>query len=248
VGDAKVFMYYMRIYNGVAMKYARDYISRYYLFVYRRALGLSMATFAVALSVGMLFTLLTGPLGSVNLAAEFVFWILLMLLIVLTVAISIASTHVATVRHMTETERRAHSKYVGIWLIAVVVGVLVFSLPLVLASYSLEPLAFLIGSGGILWVLYIAGGALFRHYNHEVAFGAAVLLIVALAGVIVGGSYANATNTQAYKAVSLAASVVTLVLVFGFMGLMMLFNSTLEFSAEIEGPLLKKPAPRSRRR
>jgi len=230
------------------MKYAREYISRYYLFVYRRALGLSMSTFAVALAVGMLFTLLTGPLASSNIVADFVFWILLMLLVVLTVAISIASTHVSTVKHMTEVERRAHSKYFGIWLIAVVLGVLVFSLPLAVASYGVEPLAFLVGSGGILWVLYVSGWAVFRHYNHEVAFGAAVLWIVALAGVMVGGSFINATATQAYRSISLATSVVTLVLVFGFIGLMMLFHSTMEFTIEIERPLLRKPASRQRQR
>ena len=230
------------------MKYAREYVKRYSTFVYRRAIGLSMATFAVVLASGMLFTFLAGSLNTVNVSVELVFWLLLMLLLVLTIAVGFASAHLSTIKHMTISEHKMHTKYVGVWLVILVIGVLVFSLPFVLLTYGMGPSTFLLGFGGMLWVLYLSGGMLFRQYYHEIAFGAAILWGVALVGVVVGTNFANITAVQSYRTVSFVTSVLTLVIVFGFIGLMLLFNSTRDFTDEIERPLKASTQSRTRRR
>lgn len=240
------------------MKYAREHVKRYWVFAYRRALGISMVTFAITLAVGMIFTTLFANTFYVHPVAELAFWAFLILITAMTLVVSFASAHISSLKLMTEHESRQHSKYVAVWLFSIIVGVIVFTLPLVLINSFIAPLMFLFSFGGILWVLYISVTILFRHSYRELAYGATALLIVfAIAMLAVTGSLSNTQlylNAQAYVAATLFIAMATLIIVFGGTGMMLMFNSTNEFVREfedtvhlIEGRQAAAPSPRGRR-
>ena len=237
------------------MKYAREHVKRYWIFAYRRALGVSMLTFAIALALGIMFTdLLSGSFGS-HPAVEFTFWGLLIIVATLMLIMSFANAHRSSIRLMNRLETQSHSKYMATWIFAILVGIVVFTMPILFINSFIAPLMFLLSFGGILWVLYISVTLLFRHSYKELAYGATALLtvfIVVLAAItLTMSNTALYTNEQADMAAMLFITVSTLVLVFGFTGMLMMFNSSKEFIAEFEETVRElegKPHQRSTRR
>ncbi len=198
-----------------------------------------MVTFAITLAVGMIFTTLFANTFYVHPVAELAFWAFLILITAMTLIVSFSSAHLSSVKLMTEHESRQHSKYVAVWLFSIIVGVVVFTLPLVFINSFIAPLMFLFSFGGILWVLYISVTLLFRHSYRELAYGATALLVVfAVALIAVTGTLSTGTpmylNAQAYIAATLFIAMATLILVFGGTGMMMMFNSSSEFVKEFE--------------
>ncbi len=225
------------------MKYAREHVKKYHDFAYTRAMGTSMITFAIALSVGIIFTLLFNGIIGYNYGPYFWFWLLLVAITVFVLVVSFANAHMYSIRYMNKKERRQHSKYLGIWVLVLVVGALVFTLPALYLmprialsynpSYSLMPLVFLFGFGGILWVIYLASAFIFESFYHEVAFGAVMLWIIFGLGVFNFGNILS-SYFLANTSLVLAMSAISLILVFGFVGLMLLFSSSRILSSKID--------------
>lgn len=221
------------------MKYARKNLQKYHDFAYGRAIGASMVTFAIALAVGMLFTLFFSTYAGYNFLAYIGFWALLMVFTIVILILSFASAHRYSIKHMTKKERKDHSSHLGIWILALVVGGLVFTLPAfyflpgTLVNSAFMPFLFLFSFGGILWVLYLASASIFESFYHEIAFGGVILWVIFALGIFDFGSIFSGyamLNTN----VVLALSAISLVLVFGFVGLMLLINSSRKLMAALE--------------
>lgn len=216
------------------MKYAREHIKRYWVFTYRRALGISMFTFAIALAVGMLFTSMLSNIFLIGPLAAVLFWAILIAITTLTFVVSFVDAHISSTKFMNENERHTHSKYVGVWLFSLVIGALAFILPAVyLQDYGVEPVMLLFSFGGIFWVLYASVRALFKHSYFEIAYGASVLWVVFVIALFFLGSVNGPLNYSQGIAV-LFISMATLIVVCGGVGITMMFKSTKEFVVDFE--------------
>ncbi|MGC8647664.1 MAG: hypothetical protein ACP5SA_02485 [Candidatus Micrarchaeia archaeon] len=215
------------------MKYAREHIKRYWVFEYRRALGISMVTFAIALSIGIVFTTLMGNLASPNPVYNLVFWALLTIFTSLVLISSFVNAHLLSIKYMSEEEFRAHSKYMGGWLTILTLGAVAFMLPILFFTNIYEPIAILFGFGGIFWVLFLSVRMLFKYSYYEVAIGASALWIIAVIAIL-GVFSSNVTNIAAIDSFSLFISIISLIIITGFIGLSLLINASNEFSHEFK--------------
>ncbi len=223
------------------MEYARDHVKRYWGFVYKRNIGVSMLAFALILAIGTAFTNLIG--NSINNGAliELIFWDILIVIATLVLAISFAGAHISSTMLMNEKEHTAHSKHVGAWLAVLVVGAIVFVVPMLFFESSMALIVFMFSFGGVLWVLYFSVYAIFKHTYHEVAIAAVTLWIAFLVSFMGVNSLAPGTPIEAY---ALFISTVVVITVAGITGMAMLFNSSREFTGEF----LEKMQPNRRAR
>ncbi|MEM0154512.1 MAG: hypothetical protein QW814_01605 [Methanothrix sp.] len=216
------------------MNYAREHIKRYWVFAYRRALGISMFTFAIALAVGMLFTSMLSNIFFLSPIAAVLFWAVLIIITILTLTVSFFDAHISTIKFMNMEERHTHSKYVGIWIFSLVIGALVFILPAIFSQdYGVEPIILLFSFGGILWVLYVSVRTLFKHSYFEIAYGASVLWIIFVIGIAFVSGTTGGLNTSQSVAITFI-SMASLIVVFASMGITMMFKSTKEFVVDFE--------------
>ncbi|MCL4387827.1 hypothetical protein M1567_01590 [Candidatus Marsarchaeota archaeon] len=216
------------------MNYAREHIKRYWIFAYRRALGISMFTFAIALAVGMLFTSMLSDIFFLSPIAALLFWAVLVVITILTLTVSFFDAHVSTIKFMNMEERHTHSKYTGIWIFSLVIGALVFILPAIFSQdYGVEPVILLFSFGGILWVLYASVRALFKHSYFEIAYGASVLWIIFVIGIAFVSGVSGGLSYSQSTAVTFI-SMASLIVVFASMGITMMFKSTKEFVVDFE--------------
>lgn len=210
----------------VGMHYAREHIKRYWDFAYRRALGISMMTFAIALAVGVTFSTLLGSLAIVDYGVQLIFWMVLIAITSIVFLVNFAHAHASTVKFMNEQEHRQHTKYTGLWLIVLVIGAIAFTMPVLFFSSFMEPLMLLFGFGGVFWVLYFSVYMLFKHHYPEVAISALIFWI--MFGVGVASVSTGALNAATYTAFALFLSVMTLIVVSGFTGISLLSNASRE--------------------
>ncbi|MDE1868510.1 MAG: hypothetical protein KGH60_00890 [Candidatus Micrarchaeota archaeon] len=228
------------------MHYARPHIKEYWNFAYRRALGISMMTFAIALAIGVTFSTLLGSLSIVDYGAQLVFWLALIAITAIVFLVNFAHAHASTVKFMNEQEHRKHTKYTGIWLIVLVIGAIAFTMPVLFFTSFMEPLMLLFGFGGIFWVLYFSVYLLFRHHYPEVAISALVFWIVFAIGVV--GVNASALNAATYTAFALFMSIITLVVVCGFTGVSLITNASRELVVDFRARTASASRSRARRR
>lgn len=228
------------------MKYAREHIRHYWSFAYRRALGISMMTFAIALAIGITFSTLLGSLAIVNYGAQLAFWLALIAITSVVFIVNFAHAHASTVRYMNEEEHRAHTKYTGMWLIILVVGAIAFTMPVLFFSNFMEPLIILFGFGGIFWVLYFSVYLLFKHHYPEVAISALIFWIIFAVGL--AGVSTGALNAATYTAFALFLSVMTLIVVSGFTGISLITNASRELVEEFKARTERSGRGRARRR
>jgi len=217
------------------VNYAREHIKRYWVFAYRRALGISMFTFAIALAIGMIFTSMLASLFIISPLVEMLFWFVLILITALTLTVSFVEAHISSVKYMNMVEHQKHSKYVGIWMTSLVIGALAFILPAIfIQNYYLEPIILLFSFGGIMWVLYASVRMLFKHSYFEIAYGASVLWVIFIIGLaVVVGNGINPITSSEYIVI-LFVSMASLIVVFGSVGMSMMFRSTKDFVADFE--------------
>ncbi|MGC8622640.1 MAG: hypothetical protein ACP5UC_01610 [Candidatus Micrarchaeia archaeon] len=215
------------------MKYVREHIKRYWAFSYRRAIGISMLTFSLALAIGMAFTSMLSTSFYSNYIAELAFWLLLILITVAVLVSSFVNAHISVVRFMDEVEHKEHSRHTAIWLTSIVVGTVAFFVPILFFNSMIEPLIFLFSFGGVLWVFYLSVYVIFKHHYNEIAFGALSLWIIFLFGML--SLYSSMTSVPVYMNVqqssellrfSLFLSMASLITIFGIIGASLLFNSS----------------------
>lgn len=199
--------------------------------IYKRALGVSLTTFAIALAIGLAFSVMLGSFTGTNYAAQLLFWTVLIIAVVAVLIANFISAHTSTIRFMNEVETSKHFKYVGAWLVILVLGMIIFTLPLVFFNSSFEPIVLLFSFGGVFWVLYLSAILLFKQPYHEVAIGAIAMWVMFLVG-ITGMLNSNAgTNTANF---ALFTSMISLILISGVTGVVLLFNSGSYLSSEFE--------------
>lgn len=216
------------------MKYAREHIKRYWVFEYRRALGVSMTTFAIALSIGVVFTSLISVLSIPNPLYEMIFWGLLILFTAMVLVSSFVNAHMLSIKYMSEEEYKKHSKYIGSWLTILAIGVIAFALPVLFFNNMYEPIAILFGFGGVFWVMFLSVKFLFNYSYYEIAVGATALWLVALVALYGMLSAYPTSNAPTMGSFSLFISILSLVIITGFIGISLLVNASNEFSHEFK--------------
>ncbi|MDE1856603.1 MAG: hypothetical protein KGH98_00800 [Candidatus Micrarchaeota archaeon] len=228
------------------MKYAREHVKRYWAFSYRRALGVAMVTFALALAIGITFSSMLQAFNIVNYPVQAIFWVVLTALTILVLIVNFVQAHISSVRYMDEEEHRHHYRHMGAWVAVLAFSALAFMVPAFYFSSYLEPLTLMFSFGGILWISYISVAAIFKHYYHEIAVGAAVLW--AVFGISLFSTY-NSSPYADLGAFSLFISILTLIVTFGAVGITMLSNSTKAFMEEFEASIPRgRPGRAARRR
>lgn len=222
------------------MKYARDHVHRYWDFIYRKALGASLLTFGIVLAIGLIFTLSLSSLINANPGVYMVFWVSLIAVAVIVISLNFANAHVATVKYMSKKEHKQHTTHMGLWVLIMALGALLFALPLLMFNMALEPFVFLFSFGGIMLITYVSVVLLFNVHYTELAFGAAVLWAMFAVSMFSFGSM-SFNGIQIGMAVSeytqsliLALSSIMLVLVFSCVGLMMISNSSKKLMEEFK--------------
>ncbi|MEM3827571.1 MAG: hypothetical protein QXR58_03165, partial [Candidatus Micrarchaeaceae archaeon] len=103
----------------------------------------------------------------------------------------------------------------------------------------IEPLIFLFSFGGILWIFYISVAVIFRHRYNEIAFGALALWIIFIIGLLGLHSLLSPqpyllSKVNASATFSLFISMVSLITIFGIVGVAMLFDSSRAFAKEFQ--------------
>jgi len=213
------------------MDYARGHIRTYWGVAYRRTIGLALVAIAIVLSMGLTFTILRAALAVGGFASYLFFWLLLIFLAVVTVSISFLHSHVSSVKFMNDFEHKMHSKYTAIWLISLVIGIVVFMIPLLLTKPSIEPIVLLFTLGGILLVLYTSIKVIFKHSYWELVIGGGTFWIMFLFGLFQVNHYALSQTASSNFALYFAAMSITIIA--GFTGLAMILNSSRESIREV---------------
>ena len=114
------------------------------------------------------------------------------------------------------------------------VGALAFIVPAVYSQdYAAEPIMLLFSFGGILWVIYASVRVLFKHSYFEIAYGGSVLWIIFVIGIAFLSGVQGPLNTSQGVAV-LFVAMASLIVVFGSLGITMMFKSTKEFVVDFE--------------
>ncbi len=206
------------------MDYVRSHIKRYWGLVYRRTLGIVFITLAIMLSIGLTFSVLRSTLAVNNYLNYLEFWIFLVVLAAAIISSSFFRSHILSVRFMNDVEHSSHSKYMAAWIISMVIGIIVFALPLLFVRISLEPLVLLFSLGGVLIVLYTTVLLIFKHSYGELAIGGAAFWLTFIVGLIQlsspGLTYVASSNFALYFA-AMSISVIS-----GFTGLALIINSS----------------------
>jgi amino acid transporter len=130
---------------------------------------------------------------------------------------------------MSDEEHAVHSKHVGAWLAVMVIGVIVFEVPMLFFDNAMALIVFMFSLGGMLWVLYFSVYAIFRHTYHEIAIAAVMLWIAFLVSFVGVSNLAPGASIRAY---ALFVSTVVVITVMGITGMFMLFNASREFVKE----------------
>jgi MFS family permease len=230
------------------MRYAREHVKRYWGFVFRRNIGVSMLAFALTLAIGTTFTSLVGSSLSNGVLVELIFWCTLIAIATLVLVTSFIGAHISSTRLMSEKEHTAHSKHMGAWLAVLVIGTIASVAPMLFFGSSMALIVFMFSFGGMLWILYLSVFIIFRHTYHELAIAAVTLWIAFLISFTGVNSVARGTPITAY---ALFVSTVMAITVAGVTGMAMLFNASREFEKEFRESIPsdeKAGAARRRRR
>ncbi len=212
------------------MDYVREHIKRYWGMSYRRTLGISLITFSVAISIGIAFTILTQNLATTSYISYLIFWLILLGGAILFFLANFFLSHTSSVRFMREEEHRIHSRHMGIWMISLVLGVVLFSLPLLFVNYYTEPIVLLFSLGCIFIVGYGTISTLFKHRYTELMIGGVAFFVMFFFSMYELGI--AQMNIAAKANFSVYVAIMSITIIFGFVGIAMLFNSAKESMRE----------------
>lgn len=219
------------------MDYVRTHIKRYWGMVYRRTFGIALVTVSIVLSMGLTFGILRGALAISSYIDYLLFWLILAVIAVATIVSSFFHSHVTSVRFMNEVEHRSHSKYTAIWLVSLIIGIVAFIFPLLMARPVMEPIVLLFTSGGIMMVLYFTIRTLFKHSYAEF-----VIAGIAFWVMFIFGLFQLSGSTLSYSAnigFTLYYSAMSITVISGFTGITMLINSTRDSLGEFSSAMVE---------
>ena len=177
---------------------------------------------------------------------------ILMLAAVLVFLANFFGSHTSSVKYMHDVEHRAHSRQMGIWMILMAVGIIAFFMPLLFTSSYMEPVMLLFTLGGTLLVVYGSIAILFKHSYKELVIGCLAFWIMFLFADVELGNAAISLASKSYFSVYVSA--MSIVIITGFVGLALLFNSANESMREFKRDMDRiaadesKPAARKGRK
>ncbi len=209
------------------MDYARKHIKKYWGMAYRRTLGIALITISIVLALGLTFTVLRGALAISNYTDYLVFGLVLAVIGIVTFLSSFMHSHVSTVKYMNEEEHRSHSKYMAVWMISIVVGIVAFLIPLFFVRSYIEPVALLFSFGGFFWVLYATVVLIFKHSYGELAIGGTAFWAMFIFGIFTLNSNTQLPMT-ALSNFALYFAAMSITVISGFVGLALIINASRE--------------------
>ncbi|MDE1825348.1 MAG: hypothetical protein KGH61_01730 [Candidatus Micrarchaeota archaeon] len=212
------------------MKYAREHVRKFWMVQNMRTLGMLMVMFSVLYSIGFIFTTLLdrGFVGALD--NVLIMWGIIFALLAAMIIGSIVIKHRQTTLLMNKLEHSRHSKNIGIFLIAIVAGAVLFSLPATLFPQQ-ATLIILFSLGGIMLLVYLALALVFGHGYVEVGAAAFFLWAVFIIGVFTIGQMSY-SNPPLFNALSLIVSTTAIVIVFAMTGVLILYRASGEFLPE----------------
>ena len=199
------------------MEYVRNHIKKHAVYIYGRAIGVSLLLFSLLVAV----ILATGSNNIVTFSSIGSILFLISMLIgisILIILINVINSHISVTKLMNDKEHAVHSKNVGLWSIIWILGVIVLLLPLWVLNRPEQVTILLFSFGAILLLLYLSIGGMFKHYFHEIGFGALALLII----FAINSFY---VLTVPYI-LEYFVTIISLIIIFGISGIAIIFNSS----------------------
>jgi archaellum component FlaF (FlaF/FlaG flagellin family) len=208
----------------------REHVKRYWSMSYKRTLGISLITSSMVLVIGLVFNILTQNAINAHYLTFLIYWVIL-ILIALFVSLSyFFNSHVSSVKLMDDEEYKVNSKRMGLWMICIVTGVIVFLSPIFFLPDYTEPIVVLFAFGGIFLVLYASVRIIFKNSYKELIIGtAACWFMVAFYIIQVSNLQQSAQSLASYN---LYFGVMSIMIISSLVGLAMLFNSANESNIE----------------
>ena len=215
---------------GVFLRHAREHVRKFWKVQNMRTMGMLMVMFSVLYSIGFIFTTMLdrGFVGALD--SILIMWGVIFALLAAMIIGSIVIKHRQTTLLMNKLEHSRHSKNIGIFLIALVAGAVLFSLPATLFPQQ-ATLIILFSLGGIMLLVYLALAVVFGEGYHEIGAVAFFLWAVFVLGVFTLNQ-ASYANPPLFNALSLIISTTAIVIIFAVAGMLMLYRASGEFLGE----------------
>ncbi len=232
----------------MAAKGSVDYKKKFYTYTYSKAMGISMITFAIALSIGVSITTAVSTFAATSTLSPIQIWSVLIAATVIIIISSFSYAHVSSIRYLEEQLHNELSKYKAAWITTIIIGVIVCVMSILYINSPIEPLVLLFSFGGVFWIIYISIDMLFAERYSEVAAGALALWAVFFIGLF----ESRVNYLLSNGSLALLVSSVTLIAIFGVTGMTLLVNSSNRFNEEISkyldiGDIKRGPRRRKKR-
>lgn len=212
------------------VRHARPHVRKFWAEQNRRSIGLVLVMLGIFYAIGFVFStlLVQNFVGSV--INIFLMWGVLLALAVGLVVGVVASGHISVMGVMNEKEHGRHSRNIGVFMITLAIGAILFALPVTLVPAQAS-LMVLFSVGGILLLTYTFLNAIFGHSYYEIGFASLALWV---AFVVAAFSLANLayTNPPAFQAMSFVVASISIIIVFAVTGAFMLYHSGIAFHEE----------------
>ncbi|MGI0141202.1 MAG: hypothetical protein ACREBF_00925 [Candidatus Micrarchaeales archaeon] len=212
------------------VRHTREHVRKFWMVQNRRTIGMLMVLFGVLYAIGFMFSSLMETNFADSISSVLVLWGVLFVLAIGAVVFSVAKKHGGTTAIMSGSEHRIHSRNIGIFLIAMVIGAILFALPVALVPMAAS-LMVLFSIGGILLLLYTFVNTVFGHSYYELGIAS---LIMWAAFVVTAFGFAGMlySNPPAFQAISFMTTAITVVIVLALTGVVMMYRASEEFHRE----------------
>ncbi|MDE1827605.1 MAG: hypothetical protein KGH65_00380 [Candidatus Micrarchaeota archaeon] len=212
------------------VRHARDHVRRFWAAQNRRTIGLLMVMFATIYAIGFVFTTLLSQNFMGNVPNVFFMWGILFAIGLALIMASISLKHYSTTRMMSAKEHAIHSRNIGIFLLGIGIGAVLFTLPVTLVP-GFASLMILFSLGGILLLMYTFLDAIFGQKYYEIGFASLVMWIVFVLGAFAFSNIAYA-NPPEFQSLSLMVASISIIVVFAITGALMLYRAGSEFHGD----------------
>lgn len=212
------------------VRHARDHVRRFWAAQNRRTIGLLMVMFATIYAIGFVFTTILAQNFMGNVSNIFFMWGILFAIGLALIMASISLKHYSTTRMMSAKEHAIHSRNIGIFLIGIGIGAVLFALPVTLVP-GFASLMVLFSLGGILLLMYTFLNAIFGEKYYEIGLASLVMWVAFVVGAFAFANIAYA-NPPMFQSLSLMVASIAIIVVFAITGTLMLYRAGSEFHGD----------------
>ncbi|MDE1850761.1 MAG: hypothetical protein KGH54_03135 [Candidatus Micrarchaeota archaeon] len=212
------------------VRHAREHVRRFWVAQNRRTIGLLMVMFAIIYATGFVFTTLLAQDFMGNVPGVLFMWGILFAIGLGLIMASVGVKHFSTTSMMSAKEHAVHSRNIGIFLVGIGIGAVLFALPVTLVP-GFASLMVLFSLGGILLLMYTFLNAIFGHRYYEIGFASLVMWIVFVIGAFAFANIAY-SNPPEFRSLSLMVASITIIVVFAITGVLMLYRAGAEFHGD----------------